>query len=103
MKPLSVFIVTGLLFVGLSAFAMSAQALEAEKLETLEQELSVEDYDSADSLFELEPVSIEDRLVNVELFSDPNPAREIEVINEEFDDTRGARGVEIIEFSLPIQ
>ena len=62
MKPLSVFIVTGLLFVGLSAFAMSAQALEAEKLETLEQELSIEDYDSADSLFELEPVSRDYRI-----------------------------------------
>ncbi|MEL6469483.1 MAG: hypothetical protein AAFQ74_07125 [Cyanobacteria bacterium J06623_4] len=105
MKPLKVFVVTGLVFAGSGIFALSAsaQALDPAQLEALEVELSIEDYSTADSIFELDPVSIEDRLINVELLSDPNPNREIEVINEELDDARGVRGVEIVEFSLPVR
>ncbi|MEL6161416.1 MAG: hypothetical protein AAFQ40_06610 [Cyanobacteria bacterium J06623_5] len=103
MRPSKVFVVTGLVCAGLGAFAISVQALDAEELEALEVELSIEDYSTADSIFELDPVSVEDRLVDVELFSDPNPNREIEVINEEFDDSRGVRGLEIVEFSLPVR
>ncbi|MEL6604304.1 MAG: hypothetical protein AAFP20_13875 [Cyanobacteria bacterium J06614_10] len=105
MKPLKVFVVTGLVFAGSGIFALSAsaQTLDPAQLEALEVELSIEDYSTADSIFELDPVSVEDRLVDVELFSDPNPNREIEVINEEFDESRGVRGVEIVEFSLPVR
>lgn len=110
MKPLNVFVVIGLACIGLNALAIPGQTQEgaveqapnAERLNSLEEELSVEDYNSADSILELDPVSVGDQLVDVEIFSNPEPNRRIETFNEEFDREPGNRGVEIIEFSLPI-
>ena len=96
------FITLGLACLGVALLATPSQSVEEEQLESLEEDLSYTDYNSADSLFELEPVSIEDRLVNVELFSAPNPRRRLEVINQGIEDPDEVRGFEVIEFSLPV-
>ena len=93
----------GLVSFGLILAMMPGWAVEEETLERIEADLTYTDYDSADSLFDLEPISIEDRIVDVELFSDPNPRRRLDVINQGLEEQNEARGLEIIEFSLPVE
>lgn len=102
MNLIKVSIALGLACLGLAVLASPSQSLEAVTLERLEEDLSYTNYDSADSLFELEPVSIENRTVDVELLSDPNPNRRLEVINQGLEDHNAERGFEVIEFSLPV-
>lgn len=102
MKLIRVSIGLGLACLGIALFASPSQSVEEEQLERLEEDLSYTDYNSADSLFELEPVSIENRTIDVELFSDPNPRRRLEVVNQGLEDPDEVRGFEIIEFSLPV-
>lgn len=102
MQLIKTSITVGLACLGLAVLAAPSQSVEEATLERLEEDLSYTDYNTADSLFELEPVSIENRTVDVELFSDPNPNRRLEVINQGLEDQNAERGFEVIEFSLPI-
>ena len=102
MKYLKVLTVSGLTLCSLTLFEASAQTVDQEQLDEIAEDLSVGNYGSADSLIELDPVYLEDRAVDVELLSNPNPRSRIEAINEDFDQPYESSGVEIIEFTLPI-
>ena len=102
MKYLKVLTVSGLTLCSLTLFDASAQTVDQEQLDEIAEDLSVGNYGSADSLIELDPVYLEDRAVGVELLSNPNPRSRIEVINEDFDQPYESSGVEIIEFTLPV-
>lgn len=102
MRFVKLFLAVGFTCCGLALFPVPGQSVEEETLERLEEDLSYTDYDSADSIFELDPVNIENSPVDVELFSDPNPTRRREVINQGLEDPDEVRGFEVIEFSLPV-
>ncbi|MGD1896186.1 MAG: hypothetical protein ACFB16_04445 [Phormidesmis sp.] len=102
MRLTKVFCAFGLACAGVVLLVPPSQAVEEEQLESVEEDLIYTDYDSADSLFELEPISVEDRMVDVELLSDPNPSRQLEVINQGLEEQNEVRGFEVIEFSLPV-
>lgn len=87
----------------LASFALPGQAVEPERLDGIEAELNYRNYGSADSIIELEPVYLEDRAVNMEILSNPDPRSRIEVLNEDFDKPYESSGVEIIKFSLPVE
>lgn len=102
MRFLKVLAVSGITLCGLAVFAASGQAVEQEQLDEIAEDLSVGNYGSADSIIELDPVYLDNRAVDVELLSNPNPRSRIEVINDSFNRPYEGSGVEIIEFTLPV-
>lgn len=102
MTPTKVSIALGIACIGLAIVTLPSQAVEEEKLESVEANFVYSNYGSADSLIELDPVYIDNRAVDVELFSAPNPRRRTEFTFEGPEDRDEGRGIEIIEFSLPV-
>ena len=94
---------TALVCAGIVLFTPPSPAAEEESFEDLESNYSYTLSEGDDAVIKLDPINLEGRAVDVELLSAPNPRTNIDFVNLESDPYENGRGVEIIEFSIPIE